>query len=180
MRDAVVVLLMVKNAEHFSFGILKLIVGRFTAVVRIGQNFCAGVNERSLHPLVTDDVRVVTHMSGMRNAVDNFRQIRGTSDRFQIAAAFQFLGQRDQVNAPHPLILVQPVDRSVDLLVGVQVEVVSLERLADFIDRFIEEQNAAEDAALRIQILRRQPDVIHCHVQPFQSVNQNPTRKCPI
>jgi hypothetical protein len=48
----------------------------------------------------------------------------------------------------------------VDFLVGIAVEVFGFEGFADFVDGFVHEQDAAEDAFFRVEVLRWQPQFV--------------------
>ena len=119
------------------------------------QNLGAGINKAALNPPIANDLRVILRVCGVRNRFENLREIFDTADLVELLAAIEFLSQRDRVDAANAAF-VQPHHGGKKLLMAVGVEVIRLQHVADFVDRFVHQQDAAQHTHLGFEILGRQ------------------------
>ena len=98
----------------------------------------------------------------MGDGFQNISKVGRTPDRFEVSSSDQFFGQSDRIDAAYA-VFVEPLNGSIDLLVGVTIEVFCLQRFANFINGFVHQQNTAENTAFCIQILRWKSQLVVSH-----------------
>ena len=101
--------------------------------------------------LFLHDARVVLDVGDVRHAVHQLRDVRRAADRFQFAAALQLLGQRHEIDG-----LLRFAERDhllVDAAVMIVEKIFGLELFDGGIDGVVVEQDRAENAALRLDVV---------------------------
>ena len=150
----VATILLFEDAEDVLLGLLQDFIDGTIRFVAVAQSSSTGGNQRSLHRLLTDDIAVITNMGRVRHALKNFEQVGGATAAFKLLPFFELLRQCDDVDAADTSFR-QGVDGRVDCLMPVTIEVFGGQKLGDFINRFVLEQQTAQHTALGIQICRR-------------------------
>ncbi len=117
----------------------------------------AGIDQPSQHRPLGHDLRVVARVGRGGHRGDQLMQISLSAHPGQVAALGQLIRDGDGVGRFAAAVQVQ--DRVIDQLVGGTVEVDALESLDAVGDRVLGQQHPADDALLRVDILRRKPIV---------------------
>jgi hypothetical protein len=86
----------------------------------------------------------------MGDRFEDVVQVRRAADLIELVSPLELLGQSDGVDAANPFF-VQQVNRCVNAAMGVAVEVVGVQKLRDFVDRIVPQQDAAENAPFGVR-----------------------------
>ena len=104
--------------------------------------------------LALDDPRVLGDVDGGRRLVREAGQVGAATDRLELVAPLERLGDGDDVDRLAPLEQVE--HRRVDAAVGLPVEVLGAQELGDLDDRVAVDEDGAEHGLLGFETLRRQ------------------------
>jgi hypothetical protein len=107
------------NLEDLRLGVVEQLRGARLLGVGLGDDLGGGLDQPPLDRLFLEDPRVELDVRGRGHRVDQLAEINLTANRFEVAAAFQFLAQGDVVD--HHAALHQgsqgPVEPTVTLAV---------------------------------------------------------------
>ena len=139
--------------EDHLLGALEDLLRRFFILVAARGDFIGDLNQSAERRLFFDYLRVILHVGGPREAVGETGQIGGTASALDQIGAAQFVHQGDQVDR---LACARQGDHLlVDLSMAVEIEILLAQDLLHREQRFVVEQDGAEDPPLRVQIVRQ-------------------------
>ena len=121
--------------------------------VRLLNDVGAGVDQRAEHRFIADDAGVVLGMGGRRDFLAQFEQERGAADRFVLAGIFEQLAEQHRIDLPAASCRASMWPKIV--AVGGVVEIVRPNEQGDFVARFGQQEQAADDGPLGLDAARR-------------------------
>ena len=114
----------------------------FDDVIRRRNGTAYQVDQASQVELVANDLRVAFAEGSERDGIHDVRDRRDAANLFEVAVPAEFLGDGHRVDpASSPM---QPERGLTDEAVGIQIEVLRLDDIDDFVDHIVGEQHTAE------------------------------------
>ena len=143
----------VGDREDRAFRLVENEVGFLIGLVGVRQNLVRREDQVAQRRLLFDDARVVLDVGGARDAVDERGDVGGAADLVEIAGAFERVFQRDQIDRlaafgelDHPLE---------DAAMRVAEERARVDDRRGDVERFVVDENRAEDRALGVEVVRK-------------------------
>ena len=143
----------VGHRENRAFRLVQDQVGFLVRFVRVGQDLVGRINQVPQRRLFLDDPRVVLDVGRPRHTVGQRRHVRRPTNLVKIAAARQFLLERDEVDRLVPLVerdhLVE------DAAMRITIEIRRVDDLGGVIERVIVHEDGTEHRSLGFEIVRK-------------------------
>ncbi len=144
----------VMDGENLLFRVAQQFLGVIGRIPGIAENLGAGVDQLPYRGLVADDFRIVGRIGRIRDRLGHFGQVGCAADRLVLAFLLQAFDQEGDVD---PLSLfVHRNQITIQPLVGVGIKISVPQHERDFVAHLRIQQEAAQNALFRLQVLRRQ------------------------
>ena len=136
--------------------LLRLVEDDVRVVFRLvgaGVICASAEDQRAQRRLLLDDARVVLDVGRARYAVHERREIGRAADLVELARAPELLFERDQVDRVSALA--EPLHLVEDAPVRIAEEVARRDQLRGVVERFVVDQDRAEDRLLGLEVVRQ-------------------------
>ena len=145
----------VGDAEDRLLRLVEDAVGPALAGVGGLENPVRGGDDLPPRRLLLDDVGVVLDVGGAGHAVDEPRDVRRSADAVEVARPGELVLEGDEVDDLAPLVQVHHLVEHA--AVGVAEEVVGVNQLGRLVEGVVLDQDRAEDATLRLEVVGKRP-----------------------
>ncbi len=134
--------------------LLSFIQGDIRVLLLIGNsgNFARSFDEAAQNGIALDDAPVILNVAAGRHLVDQGGNVAGSSDILQFVPTFQLVTDRDEIC--WFALLIELKNDLVNSAVGVTIEIVGEQKFCHLDNCLWVDNDAAEYAALRLNVLR--------------------------